>query len=206
MEPSNYANRHDQVGVADNTPTSKQIQREPSDFGSYTMNTTPSPQEPVKDRDDIYDPGSRTQGSSTIKNAGNDAKWNTVSSTEIGDPTGRVPTARDTHEKLVVAKNTELPIGSSGAAPGHSTRGYGDVTPGIPTTVRQHRNSNYAPGYESAAAAVHHRSHKAADHHPSLLSHEPVTPLTEMPPDITGQTDYLDGEFDGKGTVPRAEH
>ncbi|ROV88975.1 hypothetical protein VMCG_10135 [Cytospora schulzeri] len=181
MDPSNWANRHEQLGVGDNKPT-KLNPGEPREFGDDTLDTVPNPQKAVDGSDDIHDPG--TPGSSSIKHAGNDAKWDTVAGTEIGDPNGRIPTARHTHEQLATARNDELAIAASKVAPGPSRSGYGDVTPGSSTTVRKHRNSNYAPGYEEAAQAVHYRSYEASGHHPNLLSHEPVTPLTEVPPDL----------------------
>ncbi|KUI73070.1 hypothetical protein VM1G_08652 [Cytospora mali] len=182
MDPSNYANRHEQLGVGDNTPTSSQSPRESRDLGNDTLDTHPSPQNAVEGRDNVYNPGKPAP--TTIKHAGNDAKWDTVAGTEIGDPNGRIPTAQETHDQLAAARSAELAVDDSKAVPGPPRSGYGDVTPGSSTKVREHRNSNYAPGYEDAARAVHPKSYEAADHHPNLLSHEPVTPLTEVPPDL----------------------
>lgn len=190
MDPSNWANRHEQLGVGDIKPT-KFNPREPRDFGNDTLDTVPNPQKAV---DNVQNPG--VPGSSSIRHAGNDAKWDTVAGTEIGDPHGRIPTARDIHEQLATARNDELSIAASKVAPGPSRSGYGDVVPGSSTTLRKHRDSNYAPGYEGAAQAVQYKSHEASDHHPNLLSHEPVTPLSELPPDLN---DHRSIE---KGTVP----
>lgn len=181
MDPSNWANRHEQLGVGDIKPT-KLDPRKPRDFGNDTLDTVPNPQKAVEGGDNVHNTG--TPGSSSIKHAGNDAKWDTVAGTEIGDPHGRIPTARDTHEQLAAARNDELSVAASKVAPGPPRSGYGDVIPGSSTTVRKHRNSNYAPGYKGAAQAVQYRSYEASKHHPNLLSHEPVTPLTEVPPDL----------------------
>ncbi|KAK7744668.1 hypothetical protein SLS53_003557 [Cytospora paraplurivora] len=184
MGSSNFANLHDQLGVGDNTPTSKQEDRAPGEFGNDTLDAPSKEEKSAAERRD----NSGGIGSSTIKHTGEEAKWDTVARTEIGDPSGRVPTAREIRQQLNVARNAELPpaVDASRVGPAPPRSGYGDVTPGGSGTVREHRNSNYAPGYEAAAAAVPTRSHEAADHKPSLLSHEPATPLTEVPPDIEG--------------------
>ncbi|ROV96071.1 hypothetical protein VPNG_09142 [Cytospora leucostoma] len=186
MGSSNFVNLHDQLGVGDNAPTSKQENRAPGEFGNDTLDAPSKGEKSDQSRDHAYDSG--VIGSSTIKHTGEEAKWDTVARTEIGDPNGRVPTARDIRQQLNVARDAELPpaVDASRVGPAPPRSGYGDVIPAGSGTVREHRNSNYAPGYEAAAAAVPTRSHEAADHKPSLLSHEPATPLTEVPPEIEG--------------------
>lgn len=189
MDSSNYTNRHEQLGVGDNTPNTLNPQ-EPRDFGNDTLDIAPHSQKNHH--------GPDATGSSSIKHTGNDAKWNTVADTEIGDPNGRIPTAQKTHEQLVAANSDSLSLAASKVAPGPSRSGHGDVIPGSSISARQHRNSNYAPGYEDAANAVRHRFYEEADHRPNLLSHEPVTPLSEVPPVLHDHSSFE------KGTIPPA--
>ncbi|KUI62979.1 hypothetical protein VP1G_10098 [Cytospora mali] len=124
MDPSNYANRHEQLGVGDNTPTSSQSPRESRDLGNDTLDAHPSPQKAVEGRDNVYNPGKPAP--TTIKHTGNDAKWDTVAGTEIGDPNGRIPTAQETHDQLAAARSAELAVDDSKAVPGPPRSGYGD--------------------------------------------------------------------------------
>lgn len=196
MDPSNYTNRHEQLGVCDNTPTTLNP-REPRDFGNDTLDMVPKPKKAVDGYNDVYDPD--VPGSSSTKLTANNAKWDTVAGTEIGDPNGRIPTAQKTHEQLAAARSDELSVAASKVAPGPPRSGHGDVAPGSSTAARKHRNSNYAPGYEEAAEAVRYRSYEETDHRPNLLSHEPVTPLSEVPPDLNNHSSFE------KGTVPPAQ-
>lgn len=196
MDSSNFTNRHEQLGVGDNTPTTLDP-RAPRNFGNDTLDKVSIPQKAVNDHNNFHDPN--TPGASTIKHTGNDAKWNTAASTEIGDPNGRIPTAQQVREQLAAARSDELSVAAAKVAPGPFRSGHGDVTPGSTSApARKHRNSNYAPGYEEAANAVRYRSYEEADHRPNLLSHEPVTPLSEVPPVLNDQSSFE------KGTLPPA--
>ncbi|KAK7722400.1 hypothetical protein SLS64_000937 [Diaporthe eres] len=128
-------------------------------------------------------------------------------STEIGDPSGRIPTAQGTHNQLSAAQS-ELaaaqkndPSDASSHVHGVPRTHTGNADAGVSTSERGHRNSNYAPGYEGAADAVRQRSYNAEEHRPSLLAHEPVTPLTEVPPDLGNNTQQT-SSTQGPGMIP----
>lgn len=128
-------------------------------------------------------------------------------STEIGDPSGRIPTAQGTHNQLSAAQS-ELaaaqkndPSDASSQVHGVPRTHTGNADASVSTSERGHRNSNYAPGYEGAADAVRQRSYNAEEHRPSLLAHEPVTPLTEVPPDLGNNTQQT-SSTQGPGMIP----
>lgn len=134
---------------------------------------------------------------------------NVARSTEIGDPNGRIPTAQDTRNQLNAAQDALAAAQKNDPSDASShfvhgvPRGHmGDADAGVSTSERGHRNSNYAPGYEGAADAVRQKSYNADEHRPSLLAHEPVTPLTEVPPDLGNNTQQTTSSNKGPGTIP----
>ncbi|KKY29361.1 hypothetical protein UCDDA912_g10716 [Diaporthe ampelina] len=133
----------------------------------------------------------------------------TARNTEIGDPNGRIPTAQDTHnqlkavqDQLAAAQRNSPSAASSYAAQGVPRTNMGDADTGASTSQRGHRNSNYAPGYEGAADAVRQKSYNADEHRPSVLAHEPVTPSTELPPDLGNNTTQPASSNQGPGMIP----
>lgn len=77
----------------------------------------------------------------------------TSARTLLGRPSAisGIPSHEDTQQQLEAVRTSELPA---------------------PASKTAHRESNYAPGYESAAAAVPHRVHGEEGHNPKILSHE----------------------------------
>ncbi|KAL1864912.1 hypothetical protein Daus18300_007479 [Diaporthe australafricana] len=209
MEPANFANRHDELGIGDHSSISNQTSRRPHDITNDTVGSGPTPREDIGARDFAHNPGAVASSTSS------QARANISGATEIGDPHGRIPTAQDTHDQRNAAHSqldatgkNELPGGSSYA--GHAGQGVsqvpsGDPSTGISTSQRGHRNSNYAPGYEGAADAVRQRSYNEDEHRPSLLAHEPVTPLTEVPPDLGNNAQHNaqhNAPTSGPGMIP----
>lgn len=148
--------------------------------------------------------------SSPINDPGQQAKTNTIQATEIGSPNSRIPTAEQTHNQrdtarddLAAAQRNYPSASASNTTQGVPRPQEGATGTGVPTLQRGHRNSNYAPGYEGAADAVKHKSYNAEDHRPSILAHEPVTPLTEVPPDLDGTTEQASvPPTRGPGAIP----
>ncbi|KAK2615297.1 hypothetical protein N8I77_002062 [Diaporthe amygdali] len=206
MANPNFTNRHEILGVGDNTPTSNQTSLQPQDITHNTLGSGSAPHADIGARDFVHNPG--TAASSSCRSPAHEAKANTAGATEMGDPNGRIPTAQDTHDELNAAQSDlatteqdELPGRRSGigrSAPGAHLE---DAAAGVSTSQRGHRNSNYAPGYEGAADAVTHKSYNADEHRPSLLAHEPVTPATEVPPDV-GNDGYNTPATSGPGMIP----
>lgn len=91
----------------------------------------------------------------------------TAAATEIGDPHGRIPSAEQTREQLAAAKNSQLPVDASRSAQNHL-----DTGSSAPSKAREHRKSNYAPGYEKAFDVVPQTSYDAGGHDPAILPHE----------------------------------
>jgi hypothetical protein len=212
MEATNFANRHEILGVGTHSspnPT-HHAARQTNDIYDNTVNPGPTLREKSGTGARDFAQGVPGNNSSApVHNSGQQTRTNTIQATEIGNPTGRIPTAQDTHEQLDAARH-ELAAAQRNhpsATPKEVTQGVSQTHPGtteaggVPTSQRGHRNSNYAPGYEGAADAVKHKSHNAEDHRPSLLAHEPVTPSTEVPPDL-GQTTQQAASSRGSGTVP----
>lgn len=208
MEATNFANRHEMLGVGTHSsPTPNHPPRRTDDITNNTVNPGPTLREHTGARKFANDPGNNV--TSPVHNSKSDeARLNTSRSTEIGDPNGRIPTAQDTHDQLSAAQG-ELAAAqknNSSAASSHVAHGVprthmGDTDAGVPTSQRGHRNSNYAPGYEDAANAVKQRSYNAEEHRPSLLAHEPVTPLSEVPPDLGNNTQQTSSNK-GPGMIP----
>ncbi|KAG8168473.1 hypothetical protein KVR01_001222 [Diaporthe batatas] len=203
MEATNFANRHDMLGVGTHTsPTHDHATRQTNDIYENTVSPGPTLRggSGTKTRDFAQgqDPGNNS--SSPIHSSAQQARTNTVQATEIGDPDGRIPTAQQTHHQLGAARDALASVRRNNPNASSTTTTHGLPRPqtgatdaGVPTSQRAHRNSNYAPGYEGAADAVKHKSHNAQDHRPSILAHEPVTPLTEVPPDLDGTTEEAAG-------------
>lgn len=204
MEPANFANRHDELGVGHHSSISNQTSQRPNDMTNDTVGSGPTPSEDIGARDFAHNPGAVASSASPA----HQARANVSGATEIGDPNGRIPTAQDTHNQrkaahsqLAAMEKNELPGGSSSTGQGVPQAPCGDSGTGISTSQRGHRNSNYAPGYESAADAVRQRSYNEDEHRPSLLAHEPVTPLTEVPPD-PGNNAQHNCPTSGPGMIP----
>lgn len=191
------------------SPTSDHAARRTNDITNNTVSPGPTLREGTGTRDFAHDPGNNT--TSPIPNSkSEEARMNIAQSTEIGDPNGRIPTAQDTHSKLSDARDQLAAVqrDNPSAASTHGAQGVprthpGDSDTGVSTSQRGHRNSNYAPGYEGAADAVRQKSYNAEEHRPSLMSHEPVTPLTEVPPDL-GSDAQQTSSNKGPGMIPGA--
>ncbi|KAL2278956.1 hypothetical protein FJTKL_14104 [Diaporthe vaccinii] len=162
MEATNFANRHEMLGVGTHsspTPNHPPPPRRTDDITSNTVNPGPTLREHTGARKFAPDPGNNA--TSPVHNSkSEEARLNTSQSTEMGD-----------------------------------------ADAGVSTSQRGHRNSNYAPGYEDAANAVRQRSYNAEEHRPSLLAHEPVTPLSEVPPDLGNNTQQTSSN-QGPGMIP----
>lgn len=91
----------------------------------------------------------------------------TAAATEIGDPHGRIPSPQQTRDQLAAARTSRLPVGASRSAETHPP-----TSPTLSSAAREHRKSNYAPGYEKAFDAVPQRSYNAVGHEPTFLPHE----------------------------------
>lgn len=212
MEATNFANRHEILGVGTHRSTHDHGTRQTDDIYDNTVNLGPTLRggcgTKTRDFAQEQDPGNNS--SSPIHNSNQQARTNTIQATEIGDPNGRVPTAQQTHNQLDVARDAlasarrSNPNASSSSITQDIPRPQAGATDSaVPTSQRAHRNSNYAPGYEGAADAVKHKSYNADDHRPSILAHEPVTPLTEVPPDLDGTTEEASGPSTrGPGAIP----
>lgn len=157
-------------------------------------------------RDFAPDPGNNV--TSPIYDSSEEARTNISQTTEIGDPNGRIPTAQETHnqrnalrDESAAEQRNNPSTASSYDAQGVPRTQQDDANTGVSTSQRGHRNSNYAPGYENAADAVRQKSYDAEEHRPSVLAHEPVTPLTEVPPDLGNNTQQTSSNK-GPGMVP----
>lgn len=107
-------------------------------------------------------PGRATSGNHDLPR-----RVKTAAATEIGDPEGRIPSAEQTRQQLAAAKDSQLPVDASRSEPTHPISGSS-----MPLTAREHRKSNYAPGYEKAFDVVPQRSYDADGHEPTFLPHE----------------------------------
>ncbi|KAG6359349.1 hypothetical protein INS49_012870 [Diaporthe citri] len=208
MEATNFANRHEILGVGTHSsPISNHTPRRTDDITNNTVSPGPTLRENTGTRDFAHDPGNNV--TSPIPNSkSEEARMNVARSTEIGDPNGRIPTAQDTHNQLnaaqselAAAQRNEPSDASSHIVHGVPRTHMGDADAGVSTSERGHRNSNYAPGYEGAADAVRQKSYNADEHRPSLLAHEPVTPLSEVPPDLGNNTQQTSSN-QGPGRIP----
>lgn len=113
------------------------------------------------------DPDTAVPGRATLDNHNLSRRVKTAAATEIGDPEGRIPSAEQTREQLAAAKDSQLPVDASRSEPTHQIIGSS-----IPLTAREHRKSNYAPGYEKAFDVVPQKSYDADGHEPMFLPHE----------------------------------
>lgn len=212
MEATNFANRHDMLGVGTHRSAHDHATRQTNDMYDDTVNPGPTLRggSGTKSRDFAQEQDPGNNSSSPIHNSSQQARTNIIQTTEIGDPNGRIPTAQQTHNQLdaardalASARNNSPNASSSSTIRGGPRPQTGATDTGVPTSQRAHRNSNYAPGYEGAADAVKHKSHNAEDHRPSILAHEPVTPLTEVPPDLDGTSEEASGPSTrGPGAIP----
>lgn len=212
MEATNFANRHEELGVGTHTSTQDHSTRQTDDIYENTVNPGPTLREEFGTRSRDFaqeqDPGHNS--SSPIRTPSQQARTTTVQATEIGNPNSRIPTAQQTHNQLdaarddlAAARRNNPNASSSNITQGVPRPQTSATDVGVPTSQRGHRNSNYAPGYEGAADAVKHKSHNAEDHRPSILAHEPVTPLAEVPPDLDGTTEQASGPpTRGPGAIP----
>lgn len=94
-----------------------------------------------------------------------------VGATEIGDSDGRVPSPGKIKAQLKAAKDSDLPVGASRSSHSHPSDDE-PIPSSAATRNREHRASNYAPGYEQAYDAVPQKSYGAAGHSPMELPHE----------------------------------
>lgn len=200
MEGPNFTNRHEMLGVGTHSsPTSHHTSRQTDDITNNTVSPGPTLREGTGTRDFAQDPGNNA--TSPIYDSSEQARTNISQATEIGDPNGRIPTAQETHNQLNAAQKNNPSAASSYVAHGVPRTHQDDANTVVSTSQRGHRNSNYAPGYEDAADAVRQKSYNAEEHRPSVLAHEPVTPLTEMPPDL-GNNAQQTSSNKGPGMIP----
>jgi len=200
MDPSNFKNNHENLGVGNNSPTNTHAPQDSRDITNNTISSGPTPREISGGPE--FERNRGTAASSSCHSPGHEAKAQTAMATEIGDPNGRIPTAEDTKNQLAAARNSDLPVGPSKTAQHYPEASHlGHPASGVPTTERAHRNSNYAPGYEDAANAVRPKSYNAEEHRPSLLAHEPATPASELPPNL-GNASENDSAASGSGMFP----
>lgn len=127
--------------------------------------------------------------------------------TEIGNPHGRIPTSHDTQRQLAAIQASELPVGTSktaepsaftapgasaayarndGAFPTITTAEGTENQSEVGTTaavanhrLRAHRNSNYAPEYETARDAVPRGTLNAEGHDAVSFPHEQLGAAVE---------------------------
>lgn len=208
MEATNFANRHEMLGVGTHSSaaSANHAPRQTNDITKNTVNPGPTLREGTGTRDFADGPGNYIT-SPAHNSTSEEARLDAARSTEMGDPNSGIPTAQDTHNQLktaqseLVAAQNDPPPASHYFAQGVPRSYAGDADAGVPTSQRGHRNSNYAPGYEDAADAVRQKSYNAEEHRPSLLAHEPVTPLTEVPPDLGSSTQQT-SSTKGPGMIP----
>ncbi|KAJ4402145.1 hypothetical protein N0V82_010809 [Gnomoniopsis sp. IMI 355080] len=156
--------------MASNKPTTAEVPL-PRGQGDLYENTIDKPMsaEEAEGRGSDYDAG--VPGTLTAANHDIARRVKTAATTEIGDPEGRIPSAARTREQLAAALNSDLPVGTSTDLRNHPQGPHqNDSAPN--SIAREHRNSNYAPGYEKAFDAVPKRSYDADGHEPAVLPHE----------------------------------
>lgn len=162
-------------------------------------------------RDFAQDPGNNIT-SPIYSSKSDQARLDVSQSTELGEPNNSIPTVQDTRNQLNDVRDqlAAAPQRNNPSAVGNSTHvAHGaprtevddGAGTGVSTSQRGHRNSSYAPGYEDAADAVRQKSYNAEEHRPSILAHEPVTPLTEVPPDLGNNTQQTSSN-EGPGMIP----
>lgn len=211
MEAPNFANRHEILGVGTHSsPTSDHAPRRTNDITNNTVNPGPTLRGETGFRDFAQEP-SNNATSPIYSSKSDEARRNIARSTEMCDPNSSIPTAQETRDQLnhvrdqaaAAQRNNPSAIGNSSyIAHGVPRTEVGDgAGTGVSTSQRGHRNSNYAPGYEDAADAVRQKSYNAEEHRPSVLAHEPVTPLTEVPPDLDNNTQQTSSNK-GPGMIP----
>lgn len=159
-----------QFTMASNKPTTAEVPL-PQGEGDLYTNTIDRPMstEESEDRGSDYDagvPGTRTAATHDI-----DRRAKMAAATEIGDPEGRIPSAEQTREHLAAALNSELPVDASRDLRNHPQSPLHNES-SLNSKAREHRKSNYAPGYEKAFDAVPQRSYDADGHEPAVLPHE----------------------------------
>lgn len=130
-----------------------------------TINDRLVPQDEHVARGSEYD--TPVPGRATSDNHDLSRRVKTAVATEIGDPEGRIPSAEQTREQLAAAKDSQLPVDASRSEPTHPASGSS-----IHATAREHRKSNYAPGYEKAFDVVPQKSYDADGHEATFLPHE----------------------------------
>lgn len=202
MEATNFANRHEMLGVGTHSSaaSANHAPRQTNDITKNTVNPGPTLREGTGTHDFADGPGNYITSpahNSTSEEARLDAARSTSG----------IPTAQGTHNQLKTAQSelaaaqNDPPPASHYFAQGVPRSHAGNADAGVPTSQRGHRNSNYAPGYEDAADAVRQKSYNAEEHRPSLLAHEPVTPLSEVPPDLGNSTQQTSSNK-GPGMIP----
>lgn len=149
MDASNYNNRHEVLGVGNNAPTTAQVHNNPATAERSTVNQPAT----TTTQDFAYNPGQATHPTEQHDLARREA---------VSAVACNIPSPEYTRQQLAAAQNSELTSPASKTA----------VTGVPPTEMRRHRESNYAAGYESAAAAVPERLHGEEGHNPVILSHE----------------------------------
>lgn len=130
-----------------------------------TINKRPVPHDEPVARNPGY--GTVIPGRATSDNHDVSRRVKTAAATEIGDPQGRIPSADQTREQLAAANKSQLPVDASRSASTHPIRDSS-----IPLASREHRKSNYAPGYEQAFDVVPQKYYDADGHEPTFLPHE----------------------------------
>lgn len=150
-----------------NKPTTSEVPlpQGGGDLYDNTINNRPTSQDQSGNHGSDYDPG--VPGTATAASHDILRRAKTAAATEIGDPHGRIPSAEQTRQQLAAAKNSSLPVDASRSAQTHLPSNTA-----LPSTAHEHRESNYAPGYEKAFDAVPQRSYDAVGHEPTDLPHE----------------------------------
>lgn len=179
--------------------------------------------------DFTYDPSS--QGTLPTTDHDLAARAAVAAQTEIGNPNGLIPTSQDTQRQLAAIHASELPVGPSRTANPGSSGGYHfhsgrpDTTQVTATdlhladmvygSLREHQESNYAPGYRRASEAVPQRTYQAEGHDAVSFPHEQLgseqgsvtgSSRNVMPPELPPRTqghDYALSSGDGTNTPAR---
>lgn len=171
MDPSSTANRHDMLGPGVHcTPTTDQT-REWDIENSHTLTTEPAPRQKIDEDDHVAYSSSRGAAGTASHNRAR--RGDTAAATEIGALDSRIPTDQDVRDQLAAARDSQLPVGPSRTAGTHPPPATsGRQAPPHTLLSREHRNSNYAPGYEEASNAVPQKTYSETGHSPMALPHE----------------------------------
>lgn len=218
MQSTNFANGHEMLGVEDSSPTTAQLPNEHTQFPPrYMPPSEPDTSFSTEGRESYdFTYGPDAQGSVPTIDHDLAARAAIASQTEIGNPHGLIPTSEQTQGQLAAIRASELPVGASrsiGTIPrtflecdddknfGSSSDPAGrQAGAGVGSSasdhLREHRKSNYAPGYERAAEAVPQRTYRAEGHESVSFPHEQLGVVAEnssssrrnTPPDLPPRT------------------